>query len=362
MNRVYNFYAGPATLPLDALKKAQEELLDYKGSGMSIMETSHRSKIYEEVHNGAISLIKELYKVPDDYHILFLHGGASSQFFMIPMNLLTDDDTADYINTGTWSTKAIKEAKILGKKINVIASSENTNFDRIPKESEYKITNGAKYLYITSNNTIYGTQYKKFPETNGVPLVIDASSDIMSYPISWKNIGLIFAGAQKNLGPSGLAVVIIRKDLVETKNEKIPTMLRYSTHVEENSLYNTPSTFSIYIVNLTLKWLKSIGGVEEIAKINEHKAKLIYDVIDESNGFYKGHAQKDSRSLMNITFTLKSKELEDKFVKEAEKEGLIGLKGHRSVGGIRASIYNAMPAEGCKKLAEFMKNFMKNNK
>lgn len=359
MGRVYNFYSGPATLPEEVLKEAASELVDYKGSGMSIMETSHRSKIYEDVHNSAISLIKSLYKVPENYEVLFLQGGASSQFFMIPMNLLAEGESADYINTGTWSSKAIKEAKILGKKINVIASSEDTNFDRIP--DKYTINKDAKYLYITSNNTIFGTQYKKFPETNGIPLVIDASSDIMSYPIDWKNVGLIYAGAQKNLGPSGLAVVIIRKDLIETKNDKIPTMLKYSTHVEENSLYDTPPTFTIYMLNLNLKWLKSKGGVEGIAKINQEKAKLIYDVIDESNGFYKGHAQKDARSLMNITFNLKTKELEEKFAKDAEKLGMIGLKGHRSVGGIRASVYNAMPVEGCKKLAEYMKDFMKNN-
>ncbi len=362
MGRIFNFYSGPATLPEEILKQAASELIDYKNSGMSIMETSHRSKIYEEVHNEAISLIRSLFKVPDNYNVLFLQGGASSQFFMIPMNLIGEGETADYINTGEWTNKAIKEAKILGKNINVIASSESTNFDRIPKESEYKINNKAQYLYIASNNTIFGTEYKKYPETNGVPLVIDASSDIFSYPVDWKNIGLIYAGTQKNAGPSGMAIVIIRKDLCVDKNKNIPTMLRYAIHAENNSLFNTPPTFTIYLVNLNLKWLKSKGGVEGIQKINQEKAKLIYDVIDNSEGYYKGHAQKDSRSLMNITFNLKSKELEEKFAKEGEKSGLIGLKGHRSVGGIRASTYNAMPVEGCEKLAQYMKDFMKNNK
>jgi len=359
MARVYNFYAGPATLPEEIIKEAKDELLDFKGIGMSVMETSHRSKEYDEVHNEAINNIRSLYKVPENYDVLFLHGGASSQFFMVPMNLLGENETADYICTGAWTEKAIKEAQILDKKINIIATSKDSNYKFIP--DKYKITNGAKYLYITSNNTIFGTQYKNFPNTNSVPLVIDASSDIFSYEIDWKNIGILFAGAQKNAGPSGVTILIIRKDLVETKNEKVPTMLKYSTHASSNSLYNTPSTFGIYMIGLNLKWLKSIGGIKEISERNKKKAELIYNVIDGSNGFYKGHAEKESRSLMNITFNLNSPELEAKFVEESKKEKLIGLKGHRSVGGIRASVYNAMPIEGCKKLADFMSDFMKNN-
>lgn len=359
MKRVYNFYAGPATLPLPILEKAANELTDFNGTGMSVMELSHRSKPYDAVHSEVISTMRELYKIPDNYKIVFLQGGASTQFFMVPMNLIGEGESADYILTGSWSQKALKEADILGKKTNVIATSKETNFDRIPKE--FSVTKDASYVHITSNNTIFGTQFQSLPETNGIPLVIDASSDIFSYEINWKNVGMIYAGAQKNAGPSGIAIAIIREDLCKDKNTGIPTMLRYSTHVENNSLYNTPPTFSIYLINLNLQWLKSKGGISSIAKINENKAQMIYSVIDESNGFYKGHAQKDSRSLMNITFNLKTPELEEKFVKEATAKDFIGLKGHRSVGGIRASIYNAMPVEGCEKLASFMKEFMKNN-
>jgi phosphoserine aminotransferase len=360
MKRVYNFFSGPATLPVEVLEKAASEITDFNNTGMSIMENSHRSKTYEAVHNGAIASIRELYKVPENYDVLFLQGGACSQFHMIPMNLLKDDESADYINTGHWTDRAIKEAQILGKKIKVIASSKETNFDRIPKE--FPVSKDAVYCYMASNNTIYGTQFKKFPETNGIPLIVDASSDIFSYPIDWKNVGIIYAGAQKNVGPSGVVVVIIRKDLLVDKNPTVPSMLRFSIHAKENSLFNTPPTFGIYLIGLNMQWLKSKGGVEAIQKQNEMKAGLIYSAIDESDGFYKGHAQKDSRSLMNITFKLGSEELEAKFVKESEALDLIGLKGHRSVGGIRASVYNAMPVAGCEKLADFMKKFAKSNK
>lgn len=359
MKRVFNFSAGPAILPLQALEKATSELVNFNNSGMSIIEVSHRTPLYEDVHNETLSLIREILSVPNNYDILLLQGGASSQFFMAPMNLLKDNMVGDYIITGSWSEKAIKEAKILGKKVNVVATSKDTNFDRIP--SNLNFTKDAGYVHITSNETIQGVQYKKFPETNGIPLVIDASSDIFSYEIDWKNIGLIYAGAQKNAGPAGVTIVIIRKDLYERESENIPTMLRYSTHAKENSLYNTPPVFAIYMVNLTLKWLKSIGGISFIKKQNEEKAKLIYDVIDESNGFYKGHSVKENRSLMNVTFTLNNPELESKFIKESEAKDMIGLKGHRSVGGMRASIYNAMPVEGCKVLADFMKEFIKSN-
>jgi len=360
MKRVFNFSAGPAILPLQALEKAASELVNFNNSGMSIMEVSHRTPLYENVHNETIQLIKEILNVPSSYDVLLLQGGASTQFFMVPMNLAKDERVCDYVISGSWSEKAIKEAKILGKKVNVAGTSKETNFDRVPNNLNF--TKDAAYVHITSNETIQGVQYKEFPETNGVPLVIDASSDIFSYEINWKNIGLIYAGAQKNAGPAGVTIVIIRKDLYERESENIPTMLRYSTHAKENSLYNTPPVFSIYMVNLTLKWLKSIGGIKEVKKINQEKANLIYDVIDNSNDFYKGYAIKENRSLMNVTFTLNKSELESKFIKESEAKDMIGLKGHRSVGGMRASIYNAMPIEGCKLLASFMKDFMNNNK
>ncbi|HOJ64335.1 MAG TPA: 3-phosphoserine/phosphohydroxythreonine transaminase [Spirochaetota bacterium] len=359
MKRIFNFSAGPAILPLQALEKAASELVNFNNSGMSIMEVSHRTPLYENVHNETLQLIREILSVPAEYDILLLQGGASSQFFMVPMNLIKDNMIADYVISGSWSEKAIKEAKILGKKVNIAATSKETNFDRVP--STFNFTKDACYVHITSNETIQGVQYKKFPDTNGVPIIIDASSDIFSYEIDWKNIGLIYAGAQKNAGPAGVTIVIIRKDLYERESDNIPTMLRYSTHAKENSLYNTPPVFSIYMVNLTLKWLKSIGGIPGIKKINEEKAKLIYDVIDQSNGFYKGHAVKENRSTMNVTFTLKNPELESKFIKESEAKNMVGLKGHRSVGGMRASIYNAMPIEGCKLLADFMRDFIKNN-
>lgn len=359
MGRIFNFSAGPATLPVEALEEAAKELVDFKDTGMSIMEASHRSPGYDAVHTETKELIKELYQVPDNYDILFLQGGASSQFFMTAMNLIREGKKAQYILTGTWTKKAIKEGKILKKNVEAIASSEETNFDRIP--TDYTIDPDSEFVYITSNNTIFGTQYKTLPETNGVPLVIDASSDIFSYQIDWKNIGVLFAGAQKNAGPSGVTIVIIRKDLYERENDGTPTMLRYTTHAEKDSLFNTPPTFAIYMLGLVMKNLKNRGGIPAMTKINEDKAQLIYDVIDGSNGYYKGHAEKASRSLMNVTFTLKDKDLEAKFVKEAAAIGLSGLKGHRSVGGIRASIYNAMPVEGCEKLVAFMKEFMANN-
>lgn len=361
MNRIYNFYAGPSTLPVEVLEEAAKDLVNYKSEGLSIMETSHRSKMYDNVHTETISLIKELYKVPDNYEILFLQGGASSQFFMAPMNFIRNGKKAEYIITGAWTKKALKEAKILKKNVSVIASSEETTFNFIPKD--YTVDNDSEYLYITSNNTIYGTQYKSFPKTNGVPLIIDASSDIFSYPIEdWSNIGMLFAGAQKNAGPSGVTIVIVRKDLIERENDETPTMLKYSTHADSNSLFNTPPTFGIYMIGLVLKWIKGKGGIKAIADQNEMKAKLIYDVIDNSNGFYKGHSEIDSRSLMNITFVLANKDLEPKMVEEATKLNMIGLKGHRSVGGLRASTYNAMTVEGCQKLADFMKDFAERNK
>ncbi len=360
MKRIFNFNAGPATMPTEVLQKAQEELLDFKNSGISIMESSHRAKLYDDVHNETIELIRELYKVPKNFHILFLQGGASLQFAMAPMNLY-QGGTVEFSDTGSWSAKAIKEAKIQNINYKIVASSKDSNYDHIPANINF--SDNADYAYITSNNTIYGTQYKEFPKTKA-PLVVDASSDIFSYPIDWENIGMIFAGAQKNAGPSGVTIVIIREDLIDRVKDSVPTILRYKTHAEKNSLYNTPNTFGIYMLNLMMKWLKSKGGIEGIEKINREKAKILYDVIDNSEGFYKGHAQKDSRSLMNVTFNIKEKdkELEEKLVKLAEENEMIGLKGHRSVGGLRASIYNAMPIEGVKKLAKLMEEFAKEYK
>jgi phosphoserine aminotransferase len=360
MSRVYNFGAGPSTIPLEALEEAQRELVDYKGEGMSIMEASHRSKMYDDVHQEALSLVRELYKVPEDYDILFLQGGASTQFAMVPMNLSLGGKV-EYADTGSWSSKAIKEAKILGLDTEIVASSKETSYDRIP--SEINFSDDADYAYITSNNTIYGTQYKEYPSTNA-PLVVDASSDIFSYPIDWNKVDLLFAGAQKNAGPSGVTIVIVKKELQDRVKENVPSMLRYKTHAEKDSLYNTPPTFGIYMLGLVLKWLKKQGGVEGIQKLNEAKAALLYDVIDNSDGFYVGHAQKDSRSLMNVSFNIKDKDadLESKLVALATENGMIGLKGHRSIGGLRASIYNAMSMEGVQALVDLMNKFAEENR
>ncbi len=357
MNRAFNFGAGPATIPLEVLEEAQKELLDFKGSGISIMEASHRTKLYEEVHNGAISLMRELYEIPEDYEVIFLQGGASLQFAMVPMNIAMGGKI-QYANTGIWSKKAIKEVKIQGLNPQVVASSEETSFDRIPENITFD--DDADYAYITSNNTIYGTQFKTYPSTKA-PLVVDASSDIFSYPIEWSIVDLMFAGAQKNAGPSGVTIVIIKKELLGRVKENVPTMLRYKTYAEENSLYNTPPTFGIYLLYLTMQWIKKQGGIKAIQKMNEEKAALLYDAIDNSNGFYIGHAQKNSRSMMNVSFNIKDKnaELEAELIKRTEESRMIGLKGHRSVGGLRASIYNAMSIDGVKALVELMEKFAK---
>lgn len=354
--RAYNFNAGPSALPVEVLEKAQEELVNFNNSGMSIMEMSHRSKDYEAVHNDAIARLKSLYSIPDNYEVLFLQGGASLQFTMVPMNFLKDDQTASYILTGSWSEKAFKEAKLFGQPQEAASSKENA-YRNIPALEEIHFNETDAYVHLTSNNTIYGTEWKQFPQTGEVPLVADMSSDILSKPIDVSNFGIIYAGAQKNLGPSGVTVVIIRKDLLEKANTTIPTMLKYSTHADSNSLYNTPPTFGIYMLGEVLKWVEEKGGLEAIAKNNEEKAKVIYDVIDNSNGFYKGHATTDSRSLMNITFRVTDEELEKQFLAEAKEAGFVGLNGHRSVGGCRASAYNAVPFEACKALADFMIEF-----
>jgi phosphoserine aminotransferase len=357
--RIFNFNAGPAALPLPVLEEIQAEFLDYQGTGMSIIEISHRSKPFDKVINEAVERTKRLLNLGEDFQVLFLQGGASMQFCMIPMNLALPGKPVDYINTGTWSTKAIKEAKIQKLDVRVIASSEDKNFSYIPQE--YTVDPDAAYLHFTSNNTIKGTQWAKFPAAGAVPLVCDMSSDIMSRPFDAKPFGLIYAGAQKNIGPAGTALVIIRKGLLERTPEDLPTMLKYTTHAKDNSMFNTPSCFTIYTINLVLKWLEeTVGGLAAMEKINQEKGALLYDYMEQS-GYYKGTAAKDSRSLMNVTFRLPSEELEAKFVAEALKNDLAGLKGHRSVGGCRASIYNATGKDAVQALVDFMKDFAQKN-
>jgi phosphoserine aminotransferase len=357
--RVYNFYPGPATLPLPVLEKARDELLDFAGTGMSVMEISHRSKEWDKAIHETMDLVKELMGVPDDYKVLFLGGGASTQFYMVPLNLQVNGKPMEYVNTGAWSKKAINEVKFYGE-LKVVASSEDDNFSYIP--SGFEFSDNAAFAHITGNNTIYGTEWLKYPDTpDNVPLVCDMSSDIMNRPIDVKKFGVIYAGAQKNLGPAGVTLLIIREDLLSRVPENTPTFQKWSTHAAKDSMFNTPPVFNIYICKLSLEYLKEIGGTIEMEKRNREKAKILYDVIDNSNGFYKGHARKDSRSLMNVTFRLPSEDLEKKCVEEGLQKDLVGLKGHRSVGGMRASIYNAMPIAGLKALAEFLKEFQEKN-
>ena len=358
--RVYNFYAGPATLPENVLKIAQTELLNYQNSGMSIMEMSHRSPSVEKVMSSAEQSIKELLNIPENYRVLFLQGGASSQFFMVPYNFLLDNKVANYLVTGSFAEKAYQEAAQIGQ-AHIAATTKELKYTRVNTPDEISLSNDVAYVHLTSNNTIYGTQWESFPELNA-PLIADMSSDILSRQFDASKFDLIYAGAQKNLGPAGVTIVIISNALLEisAQQKTVPTMLNYITHAQKDSLYNTPSVFPIYIVNLVLEWLKEQGGVAAVEKQNRYKAGLIYDIIDQNDGFYQGHAKRD-RSVMNITFRLQNEDLEKKFVQEAADKGLIGLKGHRSVGGIRASVYNAMPVSGCQALADFMINFMKNN-
>jgi phosphoserine aminotransferase len=357
MARVYNFSAGPAVLPLEALQEAQADLVDYKGSGMSVMEMSHRGKEYDALHNEAIANVKELMGLGDDYSVLFIQGGASLQFAMIPMNFLGEGQTADYVNAGSWGSAAIKQARLLGN-VNIAADCQKDIPTRMPEAGEMKWTPGAAYSHITTNETISGAQLKEIPET-GSPLIGDMSSDILSRPIDYTKFAMIYAGAQKNLGPSGVALVAIRKDFAAKGSISLPTMLRYQTHIDENSLYNTPPCFSIYMLCLTTRWLKKIG-VQNMFKINREKAQLIYDAVDASK-FYRGTAKKEFRSDMNVTFRLPTEELETLFIKQASEAGMKQLKGHRSVGGIRASIYNAFPVAGVQALVDFMKAFEKRN-
>ena len=356
-NRIYNFNAGPAALPLPVLEEIQANLLNFNGTGMSITEISHRSTAFDDVINDAITRTKRLLNLDDRFQVLFCQGGASLQFCMIPMNFLPQDKSADYVNTGTWSTKAIKEAEIQGKTIQVVASTEDENFSYIPQNIQFN--KDAAYVHITSNNTIKGTQWLSFPDTAGVPIISDMSSDIMSRTLDIDRFGLIYAGAQKNIGPAGVCLVIIRKDMLERVPENIPTMLKYTTHASKNSMFNTPPCFAVYTVQLVLKWLEeTIGGLEKMESLNRRKAEMLYGYLDAGE-FYRGTARPDSRSLMNVTFRLPSEDLEKQFVQEALESGLGGLKGHRSVGGCRASIYNATPLQAIEALADFMKTFEK---
>ena len=356
--KVYNFNAGPAMLPTEVMERAQKEFCNFENTGCGILEHSHRGKAFQAVLDQTNNDIREVFGVPENYDIVYIQGGASMQFAMIPMNLMSTG-AADYVDTGTWSSKAMKEAKAFGE-VRTAAQSKDTKYDHIPAFADWKLSDDASYVHITSNNTIYGTQYASFPKTKA-PLIADMSSDIMSRRVNVADFGMIYAGAQKNLGPSGLALCIIRKDLAERTPSNIPTMLRYTTYTEENSLYNTPPTFGIYMVGLVVDWIKSIGGLAEVEKRNDAKAALLYRAIDESNGYFSTPVQKDSRSKMNVVFRLPTEELEAKFLKVVTENNMIGLKGHRSVGGLRASIYNAMPYAGVEKLVSLMNDFRKNN-
>ena len=359
LKRIYNFNAGPAALPLEVLEEIQAEFLDYDGSGMSITEISHRSKWFDDIINDAVARAKRLLNIGDNFRVLFLQGGASLQFCMIPMNLLKNGQSADYVDTGTWSTKAIKEAQLLKKSVRVAASSSDKNYAYIPKDIPFDPD--AAYVHITSNNTIKGTQWQQYPATGGVPLVADMSSDIMSRPFEVTPFGLFYAGAQKNIGPSGVCMVVIREDMLKIIPDDLPTMLNYKTYATKNSMYNTPPCFGVYTVQLVLKWLEeTIGGLEKMAAINAEKAGKLYTFLDASD-FYRATAEPDSRSLMNVTFRLTSEELEKRFVQDALAQDLGGLKGHRSVGGCRASIYNATPMAAVETLIDFMKNFAAKN-
>lgn len=355
-NRVYNFNPGPATLPLEVLKEAQAEFLNFNNSGMSILEISHRAKQYAEVHAKAKADIKELMGLGDDYEVLFCQGGASTQFAMVPLNFASKEHPGNYVLSGSFATKAYKEAELLGVG-EIAASSKDREFRHIPTQDELKINPEAAYVHLCYNNTIYGTEYHYVPDTKGVPLFADMSSDMLSRPVDFKKFDLIYAGVQKNLGPAGVVLVVAKKELLAKSPKTLPTMFRYSTFLKKDSLYNTPPAFCIYMVGKVAAWIKAQGGLAEMEKRNKKKAALLYDAIDNSNGFYRGHADKDSRSFMNVTFRLPNEELEAKFVAEALANGLSGVKGHRSVGGMRASIYNAMPYEGALKLAEFMDKF-----
>lgn len=360
MERAMNFNAGPASLPAAVLSKAQEEMMNYRNLGMAVMELSHRSKEFEEINENTKRLLRKLLTIPDNYEILFLQGGASLQFTMVPMNLLESGKTAGYVLTGSWSEKALEEAQKIGR-ASAIASTKQSSYKSIPSLEDIEMPEDLSYVHITTNNTIFGTQWHTIPQDLKVPLVADMSSDILSRPLDISSYGLIYAGAQKNLGPSGVTVVIIQKELLARSNKNLPSMLNYKIHATSKSLYNTPPTLSIYFLMLVLEWAESLGGVGKLEKMNETKAALLYEEIDRSEGFYSGHAEKKFRSLMNVTFTLENEKLTAPFLQSAEEAGFIGLAGHRSVGGCRASIYNAMPLEHVEKLVSFMAEFRRRN-
>ncbi len=354
LKRVYNFNPGPSPLPLEILKEAQDNLLNYQDSGLSVMEMSHRSPEYSGIHQGAKDALCKVLSIPDDFEIIFLGGGASTQFYVAPLNLLSKNDTADFIHTGTWSKNAIKEAKRVAN-VHIAASGEDNEFMKLPEK--FNFSGKAKYVHLVTNNTIYGTQWQSFPNTQGKPLVVDMSSDIASYPIDFSNIWILFAGAQKNLGCAGVTVVIIRKDL--ELQEDVPTMLSYKTHIDKDSLFNTPPCFNIYMIKLYMEWVLKVGGINEMKKRTNLKAAMLYDIIDEYSDFYTPLVHKDSRSKMNVVFKLPTEELEKEFSNEAKIIGFVGLKGHRSVGGMRASLYNAVEISTVEKLIAFMRDFRK---
>lgn len=357
-DRIYNFSAGPSTLPVEVLEQAAKDIVNFNDKGIGLIEMSHRSKEFVAVADEAEALLREIMGIPENFKVLFLQGGASTQFAMVPMNLLTPGQKATYLNTGTWSNKAIKEARFFGD-VQLAYSSEETVFNHVPTDSDYQVDDDAEYLYFVSNNTIYGTQFHDFPKTDKI-LICDMSSDILSRSFDFSPFGIVFAGAQKNMGPAGCAVVIIREDLLDRAPDNVPTMFKYKTHADKGSMFNTPPCFSIHVIGLVLKWLQKLGGLPVMEKMNREKAGILYEAIDNSD-FYRGHAQLSSRSLMNVTFNLPSADLEAKFIQEAAALGMDGLKGHRSVGGCRASIYNAFPLEGVKKLVSFMQDFERNN-
>lgn len=357
MARVLNFNPGPAALPLEALERAQRELLDLGGTGMSVLEHSHRGKAYEAIHEEAVALLRELGRIPESYDVLFLQGGASQQFAVVPMNLLPPGKSADYIVTGVWSQKALAEAKILGTARVAASTEKDKKFTRVPKQSELDLDPNAAYVHITTNNTIYGSQFHELPDVGGVPLVADMSSDIFSRPLDVSKYGLIYAGAQKNLGPSGLVVVIAQKELVARGRRDIPTIFQYRTHAESKSLYNTIPTFSVYLLRNVLETIKKAGGLPAMEQLNTAKAKLVYDALDARPDMYVTPVERESRSQMNVVFTFKRAEEEAEFLAEAQKRQMVGLKGHRSVGGMRASLYNAVPLSAVEALADLIREF-----
>ncbi len=360
MSRATNFYAGPSVLPVEIFQEVADEMVDYQGTGLSLMETSHRSKTYDEVHNGAVDMMKELFSIPENYKVLFLGGGATMQFSMIPMNFLAGGKTADYTKTGTWSNKAVADAEKFGS-VNTVFDGKEGGYSSLADATTLKVNEGSQYFHMTSNETIGGIQWKNWPETGNVPLICDMSSDILSRPVPVEKFGMIYAGAQKNLGPSGATVVIIRDDLVEKCPDSLPAYMNYKTHAKANSLYNTPPVFPIYVINLVLKRMLANGGLDGMVAHNKNKSDLLYSTIENSNGYYTSPVDKNYRSDMNVVFRMPTEELEKKFINEAEALQMFGLKGHRSVGGCRASIYNSMTVEGVETLTSFMKSFAAKN-